>query len=950
MATGQIAEYADYEKKLKKQVGAGKAAATAQIDKQPKTQNPGMQPMSGDSPFGGEDPITDNLDTSMHGVGGTAINSGANAGISVNAVDGAGADYEPGTTYAPDPNVGQLPDEPLPQSMPGANPMYYRDEFIDPLIKQDIMGRDYQDLTGQTSTASAANIDVMNQQSSAGRLAQLSQLGMLQGIASGKMSPAIQQQRDRATQDALAMMATQRGGPTSAAMRIGMQGISEAGRSATEAAARQQLEATQMLGQAAGQLRGQDFTAANAQAQFQQQTNLSNAQMQNEMVKAESQVNAQLEGQRDNMMQSLIGMGVDRDVAILQVNNELARLKEELTYKYWAGKLGAFTQVTERVIEATGGSEDMFEQIQEEGAVPNIFGQYQTPYGYNVPGSVIAGEIGYEDPDVDPWGETTWSNPEDQGTSNFGWYRDPNTGQWVLSGAEAKENITHVGTVDEYGRKREGSNFGQIQNQQDFMSPVSATNPMAQQSTVGNVKLGEVNKGLRPSGQQINAINQKMGNLQGAINATPDPSRQSGFKSGAGTVRDALEFGAVGGAFAGAMAGDEEDRKQGIQDLAQYGAQKGLEQAVEETSEYFDEAAKEAAIAKSVQDKAAASAAVGGEAAAGEVAEKLTQEAAAESSAITAAQAAPYIGGGLQFLSQTLTGDDIGAALVDATAGLGGALGGGLLAAEVGAAVATGAASGAAGGATAGTAALPGLGTLIGTGLGASAGAIGAGLAGAAAKPLSDLARTDDKRFTPSEGFVETAATVGLPGLKGTQSIEDRVPLTESGPGRDYSQLGIGERRDSRNVFSGLETKSHIENTGVQPVSSSIAGYKPIYETYDSGGYDAFGEQGYGISDKDAKSSIGKSEDELSDFLRELNPVKYDYKPEYGGEKDQYGIIAQDAQKTPVGDSFVKQNGNGTHMIDTGKATMVNMAALANQQKILDKQGMLIAELLKGRG
>ena len=87
-----------------------------------------------------------------------------------------------------------------------------------------------------------------------------------------------------------------------------------------------------------------------------------------------------------------------------------------------------------------------------------------------------------------------------------------------------------------------------------------------------------------------------------------------------------------------------------------------------------------------------------------------------------------------------------------------------------------------------------------------------------------------------------------------------------------------------------------------------------------------------------------------SDFLRTLNPVNYDYKPEFGGEKNQYGIIAQDAQRTPVGDSFVKQNGDGTHMIDTGKATMVNMAALANQQNILDEQGMMLAELLKRRG
>jgi len=104
----------------------------------------------------------------------------------------------------------------------------------------------------------------------------------------------------------------------------------------------------------------------------------------------------------------------------------------------------------------------------------------------------------------------------------------------------------------------------------------------------------------------------------------------------------------------------------------------------------------------------------------------------------------------------------------------------------------------------------------------------------------------------------------------------------------------------------------------------------------------------YRPSGAGTKSGIDSASDnDLSDFLRTINPVTFDYKPAYGGEKNQYGIIAEDAEQSPVGQTFVKQSGNGAKVIDTGKATMVNMAASANQQRTIDTQGMLIAELLR---
>ena len=942
----------------------GQAEAQAQIDAANQQQATQFQAMSGDNPFGNEDPITGNLDTSMHGdtvtgntspgmatpgggvdpnafipgatanvsypedapsVGGTAINTGANEGISAQALD----------------------------------PMYYRDEFIDPLIKDNILQREAADFAGDTATHTASQVNMLDPSvtaDSAGRMAQLNQLNLLQGMAGGEISPVIQQQRDRGIQDTLAMMASQRGAPTSAVMRTGMEGMSEVNRQAMEAAAQQQLQATQLLGEAAGQVRGQDFDIANAQAQYQQQAGLTNAQMQNEMMQAEEQINTQLEQNRDNMLNALIATGVDRDVALMQVNAEIMRLKEELTYKYWAGKFGGEVQTLGQLIEATDTSaEDVFENILEEGSVFNIIGGRQTPGGYNVGTTQITGPLGYQthlgssiDEPVGP-DSPGWTLPENQpgaaygtgsasggggsGGTQGGMYRDPVTGQWVYSDERAKFNVnpvgTDIGTRDEFFQPRKAQRFGQMFNASpELANRVAANDPMAVQnimkgSLAGQRKLGDVKRGLVRGKQQdiTNAINQ----------TAPGPSASDAFKSGVSDVGNWIQAGALGQAGAGLFSGDKEERKASAHVLGRAAAQKGLEAGVEEIGKYFSDAEKTAdATAAGAEKALKETGTIAGESTA-ETLDDIGAQVAEDTSSITAAQAAPYIGGALQFISSTLQGDQIGPSAIQATGGTLGGLAGAGMAAAVGEALAAGAASAAMGGATSGAAAgsvVPGIGTAIGGLIGAGAGAIGATAGGLASAPLAEAARTVEQAPATMRPLRDLESQVGAPALPGT---------FEGAPGLAYS---------------GMTTKQNIMQTGsganIAPVStpfvSGIAGAPPRPGTSMFGRSSALGSsQG---SDRGIKNNVGESPDEISDFLRNLDPVKFDYKPEFGGEKNQYGIIAQDAEKTPVGDSFVEQDANGHRMIDTNKATMVNMAALANQQKILDRQGKIIAKLL----
>jgi len=209
------------------------------------------------------------------------------------------------------------------QPAPIDDPWTYEQTWIDPYIKDNLLQRDPYEL--QSTMAD---------------------------IAAGQMSPVVQQQRERAMQAALAAAASSRGAPTAAIQRGMTQQMAEADRSAMEAAAQQQLQAMQGVDQ---------------------------------MTQAEAQINAQVEQQRDSMLDSLIGRGVDRNVALAQVNAELDRLKEELTYKYWAGRQGSTTELLKSGYEHADFGEGGVESVAEIAPILNLLLGGQLPEGYNLP-------------------------------------------------------------------------------------------------------------------------------------------------------------------------------------------------------------------------------------------------------------------------------------------------------------------------------------------------------------------------------------------------------------------------------------------------------------------------------------------------------------------------------------------------------------------------------------
>lgn len=88
------------------------------------------------------------------------------------------------------------------------------------------------------------------------------------------------------------------------------------------------------------------------------------------------------------------------------------------------------------------------------------------------------------------------------------------------------------------------------------------------------------------------------------------------------------------------------------------------------------------------------------------------------------------------------------------------------------------------------------------------------------------------------------------------------------------------------------------------------------------------------LSDENAKENIEDSDKEIGEFLEGINPVSYDYKDQADGAGKQYGIIAQDVAKHPVGKSFVIDTPKGK-MVDFAKGHAVVLAAQSSLHRRL---------------
>ncbi len=93
------------------------------------------------------------------------------------------------------------------------------------------------------------------------------------------------------------------------------------------------------------------------------------------------------------------------------------------------------------------------------------------------------------------------------------------------------------------------------------------------------------------------------------------------------------------------------------------------------------------------------------------------------------------------------------------------------------------------------------------------------------------------------------------------------------------------------------------------------------------------------LSDRRAKKDIEPAGREIQEFLSSIQPLAYHYKdPDArgAGPGQRFGIVAQDAQKTPVGQSIVVETPEGDLALDQAAAVSVLLATVALLNKRIE--------------
>lgn len=89
-------------------------------------------------------------------------------------------------------------------------------------------------------------------------------------------------------------------------------------------------------------------------------------------------------------------------------------------------------------------------------------------------------------------------------------------------------------------------------------------------------------------------------------------------------------------------------------------------------------------------------------------------------------------------------------------------------------------------------------------------------------------------------------------------------------------------------------------------------------------------------SDKNLKKNVAKADDDIDAFLSKMSPKAFDYIDEKFGHGRRYGIMAQDAEKTPAGKFMVEETADGK-AINAMNAIGLLLAGQARLNKRLKK-------------
>jgi hypothetical protein len=91
------------------------------------------------------------------------------------------------------------------------------------------------------------------------------------------------------------------------------------------------------------------------------------------------------------------------------------------------------------------------------------------------------------------------------------------------------------------------------------------------------------------------------------------------------------------------------------------------------------------------------------------------------------------------------------------------------------------------------------------------------------------------------------------------------------------------------------------------------------------------------LSDERTKEGAEDATDDVAAMLAGIKPSTYRYKDQRNGAGQQYGLMAQDLERSAMGAAMVQEGADGLKRVDVGRAALGSLAAASLLAKRLDK-------------
>lgn len=235
-------------------------------------------------------------------------------------------------------------------------------------------------------------------------------------------------------------------------------------------------------------------------------------------------------------------------------------------------------------------------------------------------------------------------------------------------------------------------------------------------------------------------------------------------------------------------------------------------------------------------------------------------------------------------------------------------------------------------------------------------------------KAMQNAAQSQANRMAATQNLATAAGNVRgqdfriAESEKSAQNVIDRANAANR---LDVAKMNLGLRQDIANQRANLANQQQMYNKGLyqQQYQNQLAKINPqmamntnqanmaMQQAQNAANQNAsvmsglfsMGGKALGgwLSDKDAKEDIKEGSSEINELLDKLKPYSYNYKDEYkedeGDEGRQLGVMAQDLEKSDLGQEFVEEDEEDLKRVDYGKMASTQLAALADLHARLKK-------------